>query len=72
MKKINEISEYGLLSELAYLKLKNEYFKENNQYVGNYKGRPNNQGSYRNKLDIINFLNGKYSNGEKILSKVTQ
>ena len=39
MNKINEILEYGLLSEFGYLKLEDEYFKENNQFVGNYKGK---------------------------------
>ncbi|NQY51944.1 MAG: DUF2974 domain-containing protein [Campylobacteraceae bacterium] len=60
MNKINEILEYGLLAELAYLKLENEYFQENNQYVGNYKGRPDNQGSYGNKINIKNFIKGEH------------
>jgi len=58
MNKINEILDYGLLSEFAYLKLENNIFKENNTFLGYYKGIPKNQISYRNKNNLINYIKG--------------
>lgn len=72
MSKINKILEYGLLSELAYLRLEDEWFKENNKYVNEGIGKYSydEQGSLKNKENVIQFLNGKDIYGNiKINSK---
>ena len=72
MSKINKILEYGLLSELAYLRLKDEWFKVNNKYVNEGIGKYSydEQGSLKNKENVVQFLNGKDIYGNiKINSK---
>ena len=58
MNKVSEILDYGLLSEMAYLKLEDDRFKENNKYIGVPIGeyRLSEQGSLRKKDDVISFL----------------
>ena len=66
MNKVSEILDYGLLSEMAYLKLEDDRFKENNKYIGVPIGeyRLSEQGSLRKKDDVISFLNTQYKNGD--------
>lgn len=59
MNKINEILLYGQLAELAYLKLEDKLFKENNEYITDIKRAPF---SLKKKSDIISFIYGKRMN----------
>ena len=68
MNKINEIRDYGLLAEMAYLKLENENFEYDKPKAVNAFDREEYKKKYNihRKEDIINFLNARHVNGEFI------
>jgi len=72
MNKINEILDYGLLSEFAYLKLENENFIYDKPKVVNAHNREEYSKKYNihNKEDIISFLKGEYKDGKPIKIKM--